>query len=175
MIFWTCFWTMFGQLWGPFLGSFAGSNGVHKWTFFGVVSGSSPEQSCEVSRTSWGSLGRPSVPNGMQKTYRNACLQKRSASSSELSWNASGSHLGSFWPDLGSQNGCQKSVETGPKHGPFFYRKNARTEPQNAPRTGSETSPKRVRNGARKWYEGRPGTQGGTRIGSELKIYLCMQ
>jgi hypothetical protein len=58
------FWTTLGSIFGVICRF---ERGLQIVFFLGAVSGGSPEQSCEVSRTSWGSLVSPNVQNAGKK------------------------------------------------------------------------------------------------------------
>ena len=83
--------------------------------FFGQPPDGHLEATWEVSWLSWGSLGRPGVPDLLQKTIQNSNFQNRFFSPSWLLPMAFGCHVGSFWGGFGPQNGPQTPPTTGPK------------------------------------------------------------
>ena len=85
--------------------------------FFGKAPGGHLEALWEASWLSWGSLGRPGVPDLLQKQIRNINFQNRCFSPSWLLPMSSGCHVGPFWGVFGPQNEALKPLKTSPKIG----------------------------------------------------------
>ena len=112
------FWSRFGVQFEVPFGSLFGSESQSKMgPFFEQPPDGHLEATWEVSWLSWGSLGRPGVPDLLQKTIQNSNFQNRCFSPSWLLPMAFGCHVGSFWGGFGPQNGAQKPPKTCPKIG----------------------------------------------------------
>ena len=109
------FWTSFG---GHFGVTFGAKTESKSGPLFGKAPGGPLEALWEASWLSWGSLGRPSVPNLLQKTIQNSNLQNHFFSLAEVLEMGLEGHVGSFWRGFGAQNEPEKPLKTCPKKGP---------------------------------------------------------